>query len=362
MSLDGLDHVPLCGSELGDQVVKAAAVKQAETNTQNSEFKPSEARGESKRGRLHSSPSTNDLGQPEHQKLFSAEEKAVLEAKYKEKVAENEQLRAAAYNLEYQLQDVHRDSAAKLSTSHCQVEEQQAVIERLSGDVRHLQDQREALQRKLAEDQRLKESLRDLEKEESALRKQIRGLTDKCSYFESLAEKQNDDNSNLKTSKRDLQRRISEAKRVISNQGEIMTRQQRDVSSTEEMKEELQSRARKMQETVHELHQQAEQRNEEDALAVVLKDELGDHGSLENPAADDPPAGVLKNVPWNRCARFLLAGVVTGLSTVGVLRSWDMMTLSVVTFYKNSAECLVDCVSRVMEPQDSYTENSFRIF
>lgn len=359
MSLDGLDHVPLCGSESGDQVLKATAVKQAETNKL---LKPSEVRGESKTGRLQNSPSTNDLGQPEPQKLFSSEETAVLESKYKEKVVENERLRAAAYNLEYQLQDVHRDSAAKLSTSHRQVEDKQAVIERLSGDVRHLQDQREALLWKLAEDQKLKESLQDLEKEESALRKQIQNLTDKCSYFESLAEKQSDDNRKLKTSKQDLQRCISEAELVILNQGEIMTRQQRDVSSTEEMKEELQSQARKMQETINELHQQAEQRNEEDALAVVLKEELGDHGSLEKPAADDPPGGVLKSIPWNRCARFLLAGVVTGLSTVGVLRSWDMMTLSVVSYYKHSAECLLDCVSRVIEPQDSSAENSFRIF
>lgn len=361
MSLDGFHHVPLCGSESGERVVNAAAVKQTDANEQNSEPKPSEARSESKRGRLQRSPSPNDLCQPVDQKLFSAET-AVLEAKYKEKVAENEQLRAAAYNLEYQLQDVHQDSTAKLSKSHCQVEEQQAAIECLFGDVGHLQDQREALQRKLAEGERLKELLRELEKEEGALRKQIRCLTDKCSYFESLAEKQSDDNRELKTSKQDLQRRISEAKRVISNQGKIMTRQQKDVSTTEEMKEELQSRARKMQETIHELHQQAEQRNEEDALAVVLKKEHTDDGSLENPAVEDPPGGVLKNVPWNRCARFLLAGVVTGLSTIGVLRSWDMMTLSVVTYYKNSAECLLDCVSRVMEPQDGYTENSFRIF
>lgn len=358
MSLDGLDHVPLCGPESRDKVLKATAVKQAETNQQNSDLKPSE----STRSGLQRSPGPSDLYQPEDQKLFSAEENAVLEAKYKEKVAENEQLRATAYNLEYQLQDVHQDSATKLSTSHQQVEERQAVIERLSIDVRQLQDQREALQRKLAEEERLKESLRDLEKEENVLRGQIRTLTEKCSYFESLAEKQSDDNRKLKTSKQDLQRRISEAELVISNQSEVMIRQQRDVSSTKEMKEELKSQARKMQQTIHELHQQAEQRNEEDALAVVPKREPGDDDTLQNPHAEDPPGGALKNVLWNRCTRFLLAGVVTGLSTVGVLRSWDTMTLSVVTYYQNSAECLLDCVSQVVDPQDSYTENSFRIF
>lgn len=358
MSLDGLDHVPLCGSESGDQVVKATAVKQTETIQRNSELKPSE----SKRGVLQRPPSLSDLHQAEDQKLFSAEENAILEAKYKEKVTENEQLRATAYNLEYQLQDVHQDSATKLSTSHHQVEERQAVIERLSSDVRQLQDQREALQRKLAEDERLKESLRDLVKEETALKKQIRSLTDKCSYFESLSEKQSDDNRKLRTSKQDLQRRITEAELVISNQSEIMMRQQRHVSSTEEMKEELKSRARRMQETIHELHQQAEQRNEDDALIVIPKQEPGDDDSLQNVPAEDPPGGALKNVLWNRCTRFLLAGVVTGLSTVGVLRSWDTMTLSVVTYYKDSAECLLDCVSQVMDSQDSYTENSFRIF
>lgn len=286
----------------------------------------------------------------------------MLEAKYKEKVAENQQLRATAYNLEYQLQDVHQDSATKLTTSHHQVEERQAVIERLSSHVRQLQDQREDLQRKVAEDERLEESLRDLAKEKSALRKQIRSLTDRCSFFESLAQKQSDANRRLKTSKQDLQRRISEAELVISHQSEIMIRQQRDVSSTQEMKEELKSRARKMQETIHELHQQAERRNEEKALAVVPRQEPGDEGSLQKPPAEEPPGGALKKVLWNRCTRFLLAGVLTGLSTVGVLRSWDSMTLSVATYYKDSAECLLDCVSQVMDPQDGYTQNSFRIF
>lgn len=360
MSLDGRDNVPLCGSESGGQVVRASAVKHTETKQRNSKIKPSK----SKRDELQRSPSPSDLYQPEDQKLFGfSAEKAVLEAKYKQKVAENEQLRATAYNLEYQLQDVHQDSATKLSTSHHQVEERQAVIDRLSSEVRQMQDQREALQQKLAEDERLKESLRDLGKEETALRIQIRSLMDKCSYFESLAEKQSDDNRKLKMSKQDLQRRISEAELVISNQSKIMKRQQRDVSSTKEMKEELKSQAMKMQETIHELHLQAEQSNEDDALAVIPKEECGADACLQNPPAEDPPGGgALKNVLWNRCTRFLLAGVVTGLSTVGVLRSWDTMTLSVVTYYKNSAECLLDCVSQVMDTQDSYTENNYHIF
>lgn len=355
-----MDHVPLRALESGDsdQAVKAREL----TDKQSSELKAPEASGDFRRGGQQRPPNPKSLCPPEDQDLFPAEEKAALEAKYKDKVEENQQLRTAVYNLEYQLQDVHQDSSAKLSMSHCQVEQQQAAIERLSGDVRHLQDQREALLRRLAEDERLREALRGLEKEEATLRTQVRSLTDKCSYFEWLAEKQSDDNRKLKTSKRDLQRLISEAEVVIADQAELVMRQQSDISSTEEMKEELRSRTQKMQEAIDELHQQAERRNEEDALAVGPKEEPGDGGSQENPVGEAPPGGVLKNVLWNRCARFLLAGVLTGLSTVGLLRSWDMVMLSGATYYKSSAECLLDCVSRVVEPQDGYTENSLRIF
>lgn len=358
MSRDGLNHLPLCGSEPGEQLLKPTAVEHTETKRRNSKLK----RSVFKRGGLQRSSDSRNLNQPEDQELFdfSADEKAVLEAKYKEKVAENEQLRATAYNLEYQLQDVHQDSKTKLSTSHHQTEEHQAMIDRLSIDIRQLQDQREAMQQKLSEDERLKESLRDLEKEEAALSEQIRSLADKCSYFQLQGQKQSDENRKLKTSKQDLQRRISEAELVISNQSEILIRQQMDVSSTEEMKEELRSQARKMQETIHELHQQAEQSNEKDALAVILKQ--GRTDELQNQPAKDPPEGALKNGLWNRCTRFLLAGVVAGLSTVGVLRSWDTMTLSVVTYYKNSAECLMDCVCQVLESQDGSTENNYHIF
>lgn len=305
-------------------------------------------------------------------RLVICDDEAVLEAKYKEKVAENEELRAAVYTLEYKLQDIHMDSAANLSTCHSQIEQKQAAIERLSADVRDLQDQNEGLQEWLSEDGRVKEALYELKKEEGTLRKQVRGMSEELSYYESLAEKQSGTNINLKMDKRALRLQLNEAERSISSRKGIIVRQQREISTSKVMIEELQNQTREMQETIHDLRHQAELREEEEVLDYMEDLEEGNHlpaaGSTEQAKPvelrDSSCADKQLPGPENHHQGFgrsfmkgLLVGLVSWFFAVGVLGSWNILTAVTYSYCDNPVECLSDCLYQLFDPYRGQNKN-----
>lgn len=314
-------------------------------------------------------PSPDGLNNAE--KLVICNDEAVLEAKYKEKVAENEELRAAVYTLEYKLQDIHKDSAAKLSTCHSEIEQKQAAIERLSGDVRDLQDQSECLQERLSEDGRVKEALYELKKEEGTLRKQVRGMSDELAYYESLAEKQNGANSNLKMDKRALRLQLNDAERSISSRKGIIVRQQKEISTSKVMIEELQNQTREMQETIHDLQHQAELREEEEVLDYMedleenhlpaagrteqvvpeeLKDDSCEDKQLPSPGGHNQGFG-------RSFMKGLLVGLVSWFFAVGVLGSWNILTAVTYSYCDNPIECLSDCLFQLFDPYTGQNKN-----
>lgn len=306
------------------------------------------------------------------EKLVLCNDEAVLEAKYEEKVAENEELRAAVYTLEYKLQDIHKDSEAKLSTCHSQIEQKQAAIERLSGDVRDLQDQSECLQERLSEDGRVKEALYELKKEEGTLRKQVRGMSNELAYYESLVEKQSGANSNLKMDKRALRMQLSEAERSISSRKGIIVRQQKEISTSKVMIEELQNQTREMQETIHDLRHQAELREEEEVLDYMEDLEEGNH----LPAAERTEHVVPEELRGNTCEdnklpgsedhnqgfsrsfmKGLLVGLISWFFAVGVLGSWNILTAVTYSYCDNPVECLSDCLFQLFDPYRGQNKN-----
>lgn len=377
MLLENISSGPQCNSIRGDSHrLNRAEPEEAQPqelvrrpHKQNSELTSGDAL-EFQRSGPETSPGPEGPNIPE--KPLVCDDEAALEAKYREKVAENEELRAAVYTLEYQLQDIHKDSATKLSTSNSQIEQKQALIERLSGDVRDLQDQSESLQERLAEDAKVKEALYDLKKEEGALRKQVRGMSEELAYYESLAEKQKSANSNLKMDKRALQQQLSEAERSISSRKGVIVRQQKEISTSKVTIEELQTQTREMQETIHNLRHQAELKEEEEVLDYVEDLEEENHlptagraeqsdpeelkeGSCEDqqrPAPEDHHQGFGR--PF---MKGLLVGLVSWFFAVGVLGSWNILTAVTYSFCDNPVECLSDCLFQLFDPYRGHNKN-----
>lgn len=264
----------------------------------------------------------------EGERIALYDDKAILKTQYNKKKAENEQLRALVYGLECQIQKTQKDYNAKQAVCESKMEQKQELINYLSEDVHDLQQQCASLQEKLTKHEKLKKAVQDLEKKAELLRKQIRSLSDELAHHEALTEKQKNDNKILKMDKQSLQLQLKEAQNLISKQDDIIARQSCEINGSHELIEELRQRAAEMQQTIQDLHSQAEQKKEETILACVRN--LEEEFRLLKNGSDMVPKElrvkrlekvVLKRTVWGRFAS-LPVDMVTGLCTVGVFATF----------------------------------------
>lgn len=277
--------------------------------------------------RQHKTLSPDYQSNPERERLALYDDKAILKTQYNKKKAENEQLRAVVYGLECQIQKTQKDYNAKQAVCESKMEQKQELIDYLSEDVRDLQQQCASLQEKLAKHEKLKKVVQDLEKKAELLRKQIRSLSDELSHHEALTEKQKNDNKTLKIDKQSLQLQLKQAQNLISKQDDIIARQSCEINDNHELIEELRQRAAEIQQTIRDLHSQAEQRKEEKVLACVrsLEEEfrLLANSSIvpKELRVERLEKVVLQRTVLGRFAS-LPVDMVTGLCTVGVFATF----------------------------------------
>lgn len=278
--------------------------------------------------RQHKSLSPDYLMNTEEEKLALYDDKAILKTQYNKKKAENEQLRAVVYGLECQIQKTQKDYNAKQAACESKMEQKQELIDYLSEDVRDLQQQCASLQEKLLKHEKLKKAVQDLEKKAELLRKQIRSLSDELAHHEALTDKQKNDNKILKKDKHSLQNQLKEAETLISKQDKIIARQSFEINGNHELIVELRQRAAEMQQTIRDLHSQAEQKKEEKILACVrnLEEEFrllagGTDMVPKKLRVESLEKVVVRRTMWGRFAS-LPVDMVTGLCTVGVFATF----------------------------------------
>lgn len=278
--------------------------------------------------REYKSLSPGFLSNPEGERIALYDDKTILKTQYNKKKAENEQLRAVVYGLECQIQKTQKDYSTKQAVCESKMEQKQELIDYLSEDVRDLQQQCASLQEKLTKHEKLKKAVQDLEKKAELLRKQIRSLSDELAHHEALTERQKNDNKILKMDKQSLQLQLKEAQNLISRQDDIISRQSCEINSNHELIEELRQRAAEMQQTIRDLHSQAEQRKKEKIFACVRN--LEEEFRLLANETDMVPKElrverlekvVLKRTVWGRFGS-LPVDMVTGLCTVGVFATF----------------------------------------
>lgn len=281
-----------------------------------------------KNSRQHKTLSPGYLINPEEERVALYDDKAILKTQYNKKKAENEQLRAVVYGLECQIQKTQKDYNVKQTVCESKMEQKQELIDYLSEDVSDLQQQCTSLQEKLAKHEKLKKAVQDLEKKAELLRKQIRSLSDELAHHEALTEKQKNDNKILKMDKHSLQIQLKEAQNLISKQDNIIARQSFEITGNHELIEDLRQRAAEMQQTIRDLHSQAEQKKEEKILACVrnLEEEFrflanGTDMVPKELRVERLEKVVLKRTVWGRFAS-LPVDMVTGLCTVGVFATF----------------------------------------
>ena len=128
---------------------------------------------------------------------------------------------------------------------------------------------KELNERNQAEIKQLKATVRALRESEDSLKQQHVGITYELSHHESLTERQNQQNKDLKTAVQDLQRLLDEAEQQIFDKDELITKQDREIEFSRQLVEELNAKRTDMNQSICDLKEQLETRQEEEVLAGV---------------------------------------------------------------------------------------------
>ncbi|XP_036946009.1 centromere-associated protein E-like [Acanthopagrus latus] len=161
--------------------------------------------------------------------------------------------------------------------------------ERLNEDVHNLTAESVQLKHlnetNQAEIKQLKATVRALKDSEDCLKQQHVGISNELSQLESLTEKQIQQNKDLKTAVRDLQCLLDEAEQQIFDKDELIKKQGCEIEYSQQLVEELNTQRTDMNQSIRELKDQLEAKQEEEVLAGVEK--FNQHCSIWGEKCDD---------------------------------------------------------------------------
>ncbi|KAI3371439.1 hypothetical protein L3Q82_024043, partial [Scortum barcoo] len=120
---------------------------------------------------------------------------------------------------------------------------------------------------KEAEIEKLKKSLHALQEKEDFLNEQNRSIVDKLVHLETLSEKQNEENENLKTAVCELQTQVEEGELLILNNKELITKQNEEIVHKQQVIDELYALTTCLKQSIFDLKEQVEMKQEEAILS-----------------------------------------------------------------------------------------------
>ena len=115
----------------------------------------------------------------------------------------------------------------------------------------------------------LKDAVCVLKESEDSLKQQHVSIANELSQYESLTERQNQQNRNLKAAVQDLQSLLDEAEQQIFDKDELIKKRDREIEFNQQLVEELNTKRIDMNQSICDLKQQLEARQEEEILAGV---------------------------------------------------------------------------------------------
>ncbi|XP_030262343.1 trichohyalin-like isoform X2 [Sparus aurata] len=180
-----------------------------------------------------------------------------LESLIDEKQQENERLRAALQSLQTRERFLNED------------------VDSLTAEGVQLKQLNETNQ---AEIKQLKATVRALKESEDSLKQQHVSIANKLSQHESLTERQNQQNRNLKAAVQDLQSLLDEAEQQIFDKDELIKKRDREIEFNQQLVEELNTKRLDLNQSICDLKDQLEARQEEEILAGV--ENFSQHSSL----------------------------------------------------------------------------------
>ncbi|XP_022610364.1 paramyosin-like [Seriola dumerili] len=352
----------------------------------------------------------NSLGD---QNMTINAELVLLESQTEKKEAENDNLKAEIYalqakekmlneknnnlidevaDLEYvreRNQQQIESLRAAVCDLQCQVKESQEVHRDKEEVTQKLTHVESLMEKKQIEMEKLRTALHHLQEKEEFLNEQNNMVTAELAQLESLKEKQNEENKKLKTAVQDLQYRVEETHLLILNKDELIAKQNNEIAYKQQLVEEYYTLTTEIRQSLHDLENQLEMRQEEEKLAGIknfreesrfffetteqleMPEEQRDESlqatpaaepqQLETPVREPQQLETLAAEPqqlktpvrepqWCHSAKRLLnVGLHIGIATVATLIPAAILTTQLTANCSTNPSCC-ECAFQLLEP------------
>lgn len=258
---------------------------------------------------------------------------ATVETQRDKRESANRQLRTTMYNFDNHPGATQEGLSGKVAVNESEIQLKQELICSLSAEIEYMRDHIESLQGRLAENNKIREALHDLQRKEDGFRKQMKSMAGELAHCKSLMKERDAENKSLKRAKQDLQHDLMEAEKVICEKDEVIKKQEKEIIYNQKLIEELYNHTNEMKQTLCDLKQQLDIKTG-DMIITGAKNILEECTILpessaqperqqersppEVPAGTPQPNNAQTHSRWYSYAKGALVGVGVGITIVGI--------------------------------------------
>lgn len=254
---------------------------------------------------------------------------ATVETQRDRRESENRQLRTTMRNFDNHPGATQEGLSGKVAANESEIQLKQELICSLSAEIEYMRDHIESLQGRLAENNKIREALHDLQRKEDGFRKQMKSMAGEVAHCKSLMKERDAENKSLKRAKQDLRHNLTEAKKVICEKDEVIKKQEKEITYNQKLIEELYNHTNEMKQTLCDLNLQLHMKTGDLIIpgaknvleeCTILPESGAQPESQQERSPLEVPAG--KNAQthswWHCYAKGALVGVGVGITIVGI--------------------------------------------
>lgn len=251
---------------------------------------------------------------------------ATDETQHREMASGSRHRRSSTHNSDNHLW-LAPDSSNKVAVNGSEIQIQRELICSLSAEVEHMRGHIESLQGRLAENNKIREALHELQRKEDSFRKQMKSMASELAHYKAFIKEQDTENKNLKRAKEDLQHVLMESEKLLCEKNEVIVKQEKEITYNHKTIEELHNRTNELKQTLSDLRQQLDLREEEmiitgasDEYSIEPETNQEPEREEENALPRNPAENIqLNETNWWHCyAVGTLVGVGFGITIMAI--------------------------------------------
>lgn len=241
----------------------------------------------------------------------------------------NRQLRTTMRNFDDHPGATQEGLSGKVAANESEIQLKQELICSLSAEIEYMRDHIESLQGRLAENNKIREALHDLQRKEDGFRKQMKSMAREVAHCKSLMKERDAENKNLKRAKQDLLHNLMEADKVICDKDEVIKKQEKEITYNQKLIEELYNHTNEMKQTLCDLKLQLHTttgdliitgaKNALEECTILPESSAQPESQQERSPLEVPAGNNAQTHSWWHCyAKGALVGMGVGITIIGI--------------------------------------------